>query len=64
MISHMTGTQSLSHDRDCPQESLVLRGRVRDSHHPAGGYLTSYLTVVALVQNIKLYKVNAEIKPS
>jgi hypothetical protein len=26
--------QPLSHNRGCPQANLVLRGWVRDSHHP------------------------------
>jgi hypothetical protein len=47
VTSHMTDTQPLLPDRDCPQASLVLRGWVRDSHHPVGGYLTSYLFVGA-----------------
>jgi hypothetical protein len=45
--SRMTDTQPLSHDRDCSQASLVLRGQIRDSYHPAGGYLHSYLIVGA-----------------
>jgi hypothetical protein len=27
VISHMTDTQPLPHDRDCPQANLILRGR-------------------------------------
>jgi hypothetical protein len=45
MASCMIDTQSISHDMDCPQASLVLRGRVRNSHHPVRGYLSSYLVV-------------------
>jgi hypothetical protein len=56
------GLQPLPHDRDCPQANPVLRGWVRDSHHPVGGYLPSYLDVGALLQKSKLQKVNAESK--
>jgi hypothetical protein len=45
VTSHTIDTQHLLHDRDCPQASLVLRGRIRDSHHPAKGNLHSYLFV-------------------
>jgi hypothetical protein len=62
VISRMMNTQSLLPDRDCPQASLVLRGWVQDSHHPMGGYLTSYLFIGASLQNSNLYKVNAESK--
>jgi hypothetical protein len=43
--SHMTDTQSLPHDRVCPQVNLALSGWVQDSHHTVGGYLPSYLDV-------------------
>jgi hypothetical protein len=62
MASRMIDTQPLLHDRDCPQASLVLRGRVQDSHHPVGGNLPSYLVVGALLQNSKMHKGNAESK--
>jgi hypothetical protein len=62
VTSHMTDTQPLLSDRDCPQASLVLRGWVRDSHHPVGGYLTSYLFVGVSLQNSKLHKLNVESK--
>jgi hypothetical protein len=39
MASCMIDTQPIPHDRDCPQASLVFRGWVRNSHHPAGGYI-------------------------
>jgi hypothetical protein len=47
-----TDTQLLPHDRDYPQASLVLRGRVQDWHHPVGGYLPSYLGVGASLQKV------------
>jgi hypothetical protein len=47
VASRTTDTQPLPHDRDYPQASLVLRGRVRNSHHPTGGKLPSYLFVSA-----------------
>jgi hypothetical protein len=62
MASHTTDMQPLPHDRDYSQASLVLRGRVQDSHHPVGGYLPSYLVIDASLQNSKLYKVNAKSK--
>jgi hypothetical protein len=62
MASHTTDTQPLPHDRDCPQASLVLRGRVQDSHHPVGGYLPSYIVVGVSLQDSKLHKVKAESK--
>jgi hypothetical protein len=62
MTSHTMDTQPLSHDRDCPQVSLVLRWRVQDSHYPAGGYLPSYLDVCASLQKTKLHKINIENK--
>jgi hypothetical protein len=43
MACHMTDTQPILHDMDYPQASHVLRGWVWDSHHPAGGNLSSYL---------------------
>jgi hypothetical protein len=57
VTSHTTDMQPLLYDRDCPQANLILRGRVQDSHHPTGGYLTSYLIIGASLQ-----KVNAESK--
>jgi hypothetical protein len=60
VTSHTIYTQPLPHDRNYPQASFVLRGWVRDSHHPVGGYLPSYLVVCASLQNSKLQKV----KPS
>jgi hypothetical protein len=62
MVSRMTDTQPLPHDRECHQASLILRGRIRDSHHPVGGYLSTYLIVGASLQKSKLYKVNTESK--
>jgi hypothetical protein len=47
MTSRMMDTQPIPHDRDCPKENIVLRGRVQDSHHPTGWYLVSYLIVGA-----------------
>jgi hypothetical protein len=41
MASRTTNTQPLPHDRNCPQANLILRGWIRDSHHPAEGYLPS-----------------------
>jgi hypothetical protein len=38
VTSRTMDTQSLPYDRDYPQASLVLRGRVWNSHHPVGGY--------------------------
>jgi hypothetical protein len=58
VTSRMTDTQPLSHDRDYPQANLVMRGRVRDSHHLVGGYLPSYLVVGASLQKSKLQKVH------
>jgi hypothetical protein len=62
MVSRMTDTQPIPHDMDCPQPSLLLRGRVRNSHHLMREYLPSYLVVCALLQNSKLHKVNVESK--
>jgi hypothetical protein len=59
--SRTIGTQHLPHDRDCPQASLVLRGQVRDSHHPRED---TYLFIGASLQKSKLHKVNAESNPS
>jgi hypothetical protein len=53
--SSYDGLQPLPHNRDCPQASLVLRGRVWDSHHPARGYLPS-------TTKSKLQKVNTKSK--
>jgi hypothetical protein len=41
VTNRTTETQPLPHDRNYPQASLVLRGRVQDSHHPAEEYLHS-----------------------
>jgi hypothetical protein len=46
MANRTIDTQPLLHDRDYPQASLVLRGRVRDSYHPAGGYLPSHRCII------------------
>jgi hypothetical protein len=62
LIHHRTDMQPLLYDRDCPYASLVLRGRVQDSHHPTEGYLPSYLFVGVSLQNRKLHKVNVETK--
>jgi hypothetical protein len=56
VTSRTMDTQPLQHDRKCPQASLILRGRVRDSHHPVGGYLPSYLVLGVLLQNSKLHE--------
>jgi hypothetical protein len=56
MISRTTDMQSLPHDRDCPQANLILRGQVRDSHHPTGGSLSSYHIVDASLQKINCLK--------
>jgi hypothetical protein len=46
VASRTTDTQPLPHDRDCPQASLILKGQVRDLHHPAGGtYLLTFSSV-------------------
>jgi hypothetical protein len=58
----MMNMQPLTHDRDCPQASLILRGWVLNSHHLAGGYLPSYLVIDVSLPNSKLHKVNAESK--
>jgi hypothetical protein len=62
VASRTIDTQPLSHDRDCPQANLVLRGRVWDSHHSVGENLPSYLVIGALLQNSKLHKINAKSK--
>jgi hypothetical protein len=62
VASHMIDTRPLPHDRDCPQASLVLRGRVQYSHHLTGGNLASYLFIGTPLQNSKLHKVNVESK--
>jgi hypothetical protein len=54
VTSRTTDTQPLAHDRYCPQASLVLRGRVSDSHHLAGEYLPSYLGIGVLLQKSNL----------
>jgi hypothetical protein len=45
VASRMIDMQPIPHDRDCPQANLALRGQVRVSHHPARGYLPSYIFV-------------------
>jgi hypothetical protein len=52
VTSHTMHTYPLLYDRDCPQASLILRGRVRDSHHVMRGYLPSYLGVGASLQKV------------
>jgi hypothetical protein len=54
VTSRTMDTQPLSHDRDCPQANIILRGRVRDSHHPAGGYSPSYLIVGSSLQKVTI----------
>jgi hypothetical protein len=49
MATRTTDTQPLLHDMDNPQANLILRGWVRDSHHPTRGNLPSYLVVCALL---------------
>jgi hypothetical protein len=56
VASHTTDMQPLPHDRDCPQANLVLRGRDQNSHHPAGGYLPSYLILGASLQKVNSIK--------
>jgi hypothetical protein len=48
--------ESLPHDRNCPQANLVLRGQVRDSHHPTGGSSPYYLVIGALLQKVNYTK--------
>jgi hypothetical protein len=50
VTSRTTDMQPLPHDRDCHQTNLVLSRWVRDSHHPTGGYLSSYLFIGASLQ--------------
>jgi hypothetical protein len=64
MVSRTTDTESLLHDRDCPQANLASRGQVCDSHHPTRGYLHSYLFIGASLQKNKLQEVNAEVNLS
>jgi hypothetical protein len=53
VVTHRTmGMQPLTHDMDCSQANLVLRGRIWDSHHLAEGYLPSYLIVGASLQKV------------
>jgi hypothetical protein len=52
VTSRMIDTQPLLHDRDCLQTSLVVRGQVRDPHHPTGGNLPSYLFIGASLQKV------------
>jgi hypothetical protein len=60
VVSRTIDTQPLPRDRDCPQANLILRGWVRDSHHPAGGYLPSFLVIGASLQKCKLHKAKVE----
>jgi hypothetical protein len=62
VTSRTTDTQPLPHDRGYPQANLILKGRVRDSQHPVGGYLPSYLFIGASLQKSKLHRINAESK--
>jgi hypothetical protein len=62
VTSHTMDIQPLLHDRDYPQVSLILRGRVQDSHHPTRGYLPSYLDEGVSLPKSKLHKVNEENK--
>jgi hypothetical protein len=56
MTSRTIEMLPLSHDSECPQTNLVLRGRIRDSHHPTGRYLPSYLVVGASLQKLNYIK--------
>jgi hypothetical protein len=56
VASRTTDTQPLPHDRNCTQANLVLRGRVRDSHHPVGGYLPSYHVIGVSLQKVNCIK--------
>jgi hypothetical protein len=56
VTSCTTDTKPLLHDRDYPQASLVLRGRVQDSHHPTGRYLPAYLGIGASLQKVNCVK--------
>jgi hypothetical protein len=56
VVSRTTDTQPLPHDRNCTQANLVLRGRVRDSHHPVGGYLPSYHVIGVSLQKVNCIK--------
>jgi hypothetical protein len=60
VASRMTDMQPLPHDRDCPQANLILKGQVRDSHHPVEAYLPSYLVIVASLHKSMLHKVKTE----
>jgi hypothetical protein len=62
VASRTIDMQPLLHDRDCPQANLILRAWVRDSHHPAGGNLPSFLFVGVSLQKSKLQKINIESK--
>jgi hypothetical protein len=53
VTSRTMDTQPLLHDRDCPQANLTLRGCIRDSHHPVGGYLPSYLLIPVSLPPVK-----------
>jgi hypothetical protein len=62
VASHTIDIQPLPHDRDYPQANLILRRRVRDSHHPAEGtYLISFSSVHHYKIS-KLHKANVENK--
>jgi hypothetical protein len=56
VTSHTTDTQPLPHNRGCHQANLILRGRVRDSHHPMKGYLPSYIVVCESLQKVSYIK--------
>jgi hypothetical protein len=62
VASRTIDTQLLPHDGDCPQVNLILRGWVWDSHHPAGGYIPSYVDIGVSLRNSKLHKINAKSK--
>jgi hypothetical protein len=62
VTSRTTDTHPLPRDRVWPKASLILRRRVRDSHHPVRGYLHSYLFIGVALQNSKLHIVNTESK--
>jgi hypothetical protein len=64
MASHTTDTQPLLRNRDCPQASLILKGRVRDSHHPTG---VTYLLIFSSVHHyrkVNCIKLMQKVNPS
>jgi hypothetical protein len=63
VTSHTTDIQPLPHDMDCPQVSLILRGRVQDSRYPGGRILTFLPHHRCIITESKLHKVNTETKP-